>query len=149
MVRGIEAAARADEHIVAGLHVAAEADINILLCADIFPDPMHDFSEDGLASCKVGRFHLIEFVTQIEAAEIVLVAAGKRRVIHQPELALHYKTYPNTQTQYQFSFPDGRPMPSKQIDDILCKWVYQCLIYHMDISSAIAEPNRELTELLT
>ena len=40
-------------------------------------------------------------------------------------------------------------MPSKQIDDILCKWAYQCLIYHMDISSAIAETNRELTKLLT
>ena len=66
-----------------------------------------------------------------------------------PWLPLYYKTYPNTQSQYQFSFPDGRPMPSKQIDDILCKWAYQCLIYHMDISSAIAETNRELTKLLT
>ena len=108
MVRGIEATARADEHIVAegdlagiqknavvideqivsGLDVVAEADINILLCADVFPDLVQDLTEDGLASCKVGRLHLIEFVTQIEAAEIVLVAAGKRRIIQQPELTL-------------------------------------------------------------
>ena len=85
MVRSIETAARADEHIVAegdlagvkkdtvvideqivsGLDVLAEADVNILLCADVFPDLMQDSAEDGLASCKVGRLHLIEFVTQI------------------------------------------------------------------------------------
>lgn len=66
-----------------------------------------------------------------------------------PWLPLYFKTYPNTQPQYQFSFPDGRPIPSKQIDDILCKWAYKCLIYNMDISAAIAATNQELTELLT
>jgi multiple sugar transport system substrate-binding protein len=65
-----------------------------------------------------------------------------------PWLPLYFKTYPNTQMQYQFTFRNGRPMPSKQIDDILCKWAYKCLIYNMEISDAIAETNRELTELL-
>ena len=107
MVRSIKTAARADEHIIAegdlagiqkdavvideqivsGLDVIAEADVNILLCADVFPDPVQDLTEDGLASCKVGRLHLIEFVAQIEAAEIVLIPAGKRCIIQQPELA--------------------------------------------------------------
>lgn len=66
-----------------------------------------------------------------------------------PWLPLYFKTYPNTQPQYQLSFPDGRPIPSKQIDDVLCKWAYKCLIYNMDISAAIAATNQELTELLT
>lgn len=66
-----------------------------------------------------------------------------------PWLPLYFKTYPNTQPQYQLSFPDGRPIPSKQIDDVLCKWAYKCLIYNMDISAAIAATNQELTELLS
>ena len=66
-----------------------------------------------------------------------------------PWLPLYFKTYPNTQPQYQLSFPDGRPIPSKQIDDVLCKWAYKCLIYNMDISAAIIATNQELTELLS
>lgn len=65
-----------------------------------------------------------------------------------PWLPLYFKTYPSTQPQYHFTFPDGRPMPSKQIDDVLCKWAYQCLIYNMDISTAIAATEQELRELL-
>ena len=37
----------------------------------------------------------------------------------------------------------------EQIDDVLCKWAYKCLIYNMDISAAIAATNQELTELLS
>lgn len=66
-----------------------------------------------------------------------------------PWLPLYFKTYPSTQPQYHFTFPDGRPMPSNQIDDVLCKWAYKCLIYNMDISTAIAATEQELTELLT
>ena len=66
-----------------------------------------------------------------------------------PWLPLYFKTYPSTQPQYHFSFPDGRPMPSNQIDDVLCKWAYKCLIYNMDISTAIAATEQELTALLT
>lgn len=65
-----------------------------------------------------------------------------------PWLPLYFKTYPSTQPQYHFTFPDGRPMPSNQIDDVLCKWAYQCLIYDMDISAAIAATEQELRELL-
>ena len=130
VVRGIEAAAWANEHIVAegnlagvkkyavvideqvvsGLHVVAEADIDILFCADIFPDPVHDFAEDGLASRKIGRLHLIEFVTQIEAAEIVLVAAGEGRVVHQTLLTF-FKLCHSVISQSQTAAPasDRRP----------------------------------------
>lgn len=66
-----------------------------------------------------------------------------------PWLPLYFKTYPSAQLQYQFALSDNRPIPSKQIDDILCKWAYQCLIYGMELSDAIAETNRELRELLT
>jgi len=65
-----------------------------------------------------------------------------------PWLPLYFKTYPSTQTPYQFTFQDGRPMPSKQIDDILCKWAYKCLIYNMEIPDAIAATEQELAELL-
>lgn len=66
-----------------------------------------------------------------------------------PWLPLYFKTYPSAQPQVQFTFPDGRPMPSKQIDDVLCKWAYQCLIYSMDIPSAIVATEQELAQLLT
>lgn len=65
-----------------------------------------------------------------------------------PWLPLYFKTYPSTQPQYHFTFPDGRPMPSNQIDDVLCKWAYQCLVYNMDISAAIAATEQELRALL-
>lgn len=77
-----------DEQIVACFHVVAEADIDILFRTDVFPDLVQDFAQDGLASREVGWLHLIEFVAQIEAAEIVLVAVWKRCIIQQPELAL-------------------------------------------------------------
>ena len=62
--------------------------IDILFRTDVFPDLVQDFAQDGLASREVGWLHLIEFVAQIEAAEIVLVAVWKRCIIQQPELAL-------------------------------------------------------------
>lgn len=65
-----------------------------------------------------------------------------------PWLPMHFKIYPNMQPQYQFTFPNGRSMPNKQIDDILCKWAYKCLIYNMEISDAIAATNEELNALL-
>lgn len=66
-----------------------------------------------------------------------------------PWLPLYFKTYPSAQPPYRFTVSNGRPMPSKQIDDILCKWAYQCLIYQMDIPDAIAATHQELTELLS
>lgn len=73
MVRSIKAAARTDEHIVtegdlagvkehavvideqivAGFDVIAEADVDVLLCTNVFPDLMHDFAEDSLTPGKI------------------------------------------------------------------------------------------------
>lgn len=65
-----------------------------------------------------------------------------------PWLPLYSKAYPNAQQQPHFFFPDGRPIPSEAVDDILCKWAYKCLIYNMDISTAIAATEQELAEFL-
>lgn len=64
-----------------------------------------------------------------------------------PWLPQYYKTYPYTEPQYYPALPGGKPLPAKQIDDILCKWAYECLIYNKDISASIAATHRELEEL--
>lgn len=65
-----------------------------------------------------------------------------------PWLMQHYKTYPYTEPQYYPALPGGQPLPAKQIDDILCKWAYECLIYNKDITASIAATHRELEELV-
>ncbi len=65
-----------------------------------------------------------------------------------PWLLQYYKAYPYAEPQYQPAYAGGRPLPAKQMDDILCKWAYRCLIHGTDMQEAIAATHRELEELI-
>lgn len=65
-----------------------------------------------------------------------------------PWLLEYYKAYPYAQPQYQPAYAGGRPMPAKQMDDILCKWAYRCLIHGEDMQDAIAATHRDLERLI-
>ena len=66
-----------------------------------------------------------------------------------PWLLQYYKAYPYAQPQYQPTYAGGRPLPAKQIDDILCKWAYPCLIHGTDIQEAVTATHGELTQLIS
>ena len=65
-----------------------------------------------------------------------------------PWLLQYYKAYPYAEPQYQPAYPGGRSLPAKQMDDILCKWAYRCLIQGMDLQEAITATHRELEQLI-
>lgn len=65
-----------------------------------------------------------------------------------PWLLQYYKAYPYTEPEYSPVLPNGQPMPVKEVDGILCKWAYRCLMGSMEITDAIAATHRELEEKL-
>ena len=65
-----------------------------------------------------------------------------------PWLLQYYKAYPYAQPQYQPANISGRPLPAKQMDDILCKWAYRCFIHQGDMRDSISATHRELEALI-
>ena len=65
-----------------------------------------------------------------------------------PWLLQYYKAYPYAEPQYQPAHVSGRPLPAKQMDDILCKWAYRCLIHGEDLAQSITATHQELELLI-
>lgn len=65
-----------------------------------------------------------------------------------PWLLQYYKAYPYAEPQYQPAHLAGRPLPAKQMDDILCKWAYRWLLQDISPEDAIAATHLELEQLI-